>query len=92
MRNRCLNCSQATFFYLHSDGLTEEVYAQGEMFGMKRLLNAIADGRHLQPERCRGIPGPESGRLGEEKIISGTTCPFWPSRWSDRPEFFDRID
>jgi sigma-B regulation protein RsbU (phosphoserine phosphatase) len=33
--------------YLHSDGLTEEVNARGEMFGDERLLSAIADGQAL---------------------------------------------
>ncbi len=33
--------------YLHSDGLNEEVNADGEMFGDDRLLAAIADGRAL---------------------------------------------
>ena len=33
--------------YLYSDGLTEEVSAQGEEFGDERLLSAIADGRAL---------------------------------------------
>ncbi len=36
--------------YLHSDGLTEEVNAQGEMFGDKRLLSAIAEGQGLNLE------------------------------------------
>ncbi len=31
--------------YLHSDGLTEEVNAEGEMFGDDRLLRAITDGQ-----------------------------------------------
>ena len=33
--------------YLHSDGLTEEMNAQNEMFGNERLLIAIADGQAL---------------------------------------------
>ncbi|MBN1508623.1 MAG: SpoIIE family protein phosphatase [Sedimentisphaerales bacterium] len=33
--------------YLHSDGVTEEVNAEEEMFGDDRLLNAIADGHTL---------------------------------------------
>lgn len=33
--------------YLHSDGLTEEVNAEDEMFGDERLLSAIADGQSL---------------------------------------------
>ena len=33
--------------FLHSDGLTEEVNAQNEMFGDERLLSAIADGQAL---------------------------------------------
>jgi serine phosphatase RsbU (regulator of sigma subunit) len=33
--------------YLYSDGLTEEVNAQGEAFGDERLLSAIADGQAL---------------------------------------------
>jgi len=33
--------------YLYSDGVTEEVNAQGEMFGDERLLSAIADGQTL---------------------------------------------
>ncbi|HOW73025.1 MAG TPA: SpoIIE family protein phosphatase [Phycisphaerae bacterium] len=33
--------------FLHSDGLTEEANAQGELFGDERLLGAIEAGRHL---------------------------------------------
>lgn len=33
--------------FLHSDGLTEEVNARGEMFDDERLLGAIADGQAL---------------------------------------------